>query len=61
MDGIVEEVREDNNKSGDSDNSNKESIIFYSKFTMLELSTYNDNSILIDTGSTFSVIKKPKW
>jgi len=60
MDGTVEEVREEENESKVSSNSNEESIIVDFQFTISDLSNYDDNSILIDMGSTFSVIKNPK-
>ena len=53
MDGTVEDGSESN---GSSD----ESVIMDYQFAMDSNGLYDDKAILIDTGSTFSVMKNPK-
>lgn len=55
MDSTVEEGKDDDSKS--DEDSDKESVIMDFQFAMAEIGMYDDRSILIDKGSTFSVMK----
>ena len=58
MDGTVEDGEE---KGGESSEDNSdESVIMDYQFAMDSMGLYDDKAILIDTGSTFSVMKNPK-
>ena len=59
MDGTVEEGDE-NSGENTEDSSDDESVIMDFQFAMDSIGLYDDKAILIDTGSTFSVMKNPK-
>lgn len=55
----MEEISDEDSESVDGSHSEEESIIVEHQLTMTKKSNYDDNSILFDTRSIFSVIKKP--
>ena len=60
MDGTAEDFDEDGEENSSEDSSDDESVIMDFQFAMDTSGLYGNNAILIDTGSTFLVMKNPK-